>query len=150
MGFAVDIVAQKHVFPSSRKSSTGIIPPIFHTHISFIYQRRYGPRSSDGIATELRAGQSGIESRYGRDFLSVQTGPVAYPASCKMSTESFPGVKCGRGVLLTTHSLLVPRSWKMRAIYPPSGPHRACNGIKFTFTFYQRRYTSLVYDSVAK
>ena len=29
---------------------------------------------------------------------------------------SFPGVKCDRVVLLTTHPLLVPRSWKSRAI----------------------------------
>ena len=37
---------------------------------------------------------------------------------------------CGRGVLLTTHPLLVPRSWKGRAnLYPPSGPHQACDGI---------------------
>jgi len=33
-----------------------------------------------------------------------------------MGTGSFPGVKCGRGVLLTTHPLLVPRSWKSRAL----------------------------------
>ena len=33
-----------------------------------------------------------------------------WPASCKMGTGPFPGVKCGRGVLLTTHLLLVPRS----------------------------------------
>ena len=32
-----------------------------------------------------------------------------------MGTGSFPGVKCGRGVLLTAHPLLVPRSWKSRA-----------------------------------
>jgi len=43
-----------------------------------------------------------------------------YPASCKMGTESFPGVKCGRGVLLTTHPLLVSRSWKSRAIPLPT------------------------------
>jgi len=30
--------------------------------------------------------------------------------SCKMGTGSFPGVKCGRSVLLTTHPLLVPLS----------------------------------------
>jgi hypothetical protein len=58
----------------------------------------------------LRARRSGIESRWGRDFLPVQTGPEAHPASCKMGTGPFPGVKCGRGVLLTTHPLLVPRS----------------------------------------
>ena len=68
-----------------------------------------GPGSSVGIATELRAGQSGIESRWGRDFPPVQTGPEAHPASCTMGTGSFPGVKCGRGVLL-------PRSLKSRAI----------------------------------
>ena len=33
-----------------------------------------------------------------------------------MDTGSFPGVKCGRGVLLTTHPLLVAQSWKSRAI----------------------------------
>ena len=77
-----------------------------------------GPGSSVGIATELRAGRSGFESRWGRDLPPVQTGPGAHPASCKMGTGSFPGVKCGRGVLLTTHPLLVPRS----------GPHRACYG----------------------
>ena len=37
-----------------------------------------------------------------------------------MDTGSLPGVKCGRGVLLTTHPLLVPRSWKSRAIPVPT------------------------------
>jgi hypothetical protein len=40
----------------------------------------------------------------------VQTGPEAHPASCTMGTGSFPGVRCGRGVMLTPHPLLVPRS----------------------------------------
>jgi len=62
-----------------------------------------GPGSSVGIATELRTGQSGIESRWGRDFPPVQTGPGAHPASSKMGTGSLPAVKCDRGVLLTTH-----------------------------------------------
>ena len=31
----------------------------------------------------------------------VQNGPGAHPASCTMGTESFPGVKSGRGVRLT-------------------------------------------------
>ena len=34
-----------------------------------------------------------------------------------MGTVSFPVVKCGRGVLLSTHTLLVQRSWKSRAIH---------------------------------
>jgi len=78
----------------------------------------------------LRAGRSGIESRWGRDFPPVQTGPGAHPASCRMGTGSFPRVKCGRGVLLNIHPLLV--SWSRRVelyLYPPCGSHRACNGI---------------------
>jgi len=43
-----------------------------------------------------------------------------------LGTGSFPGIKCGRGVLLTTHPLLVPRSWKSRAIPLPT--HWVCNG----------------------
>ena len=53
----------------------------------------------------------------------VHTGPVADPASCKMGTGSFPGVKSVRGVTLTPHPLLVPWSRKSRAIplLPPMG-----------------------------
>ena len=69
------------------------------------------------IATELRAGRSGdripVVTRFST---TVQTGPRAHPASCKMGTEFFLGVMCSRGVLLTTHPLLVPRSWKRRAV----------------------------------
>jgi len=67
-----------------------------------------------------RAGRSGIESRWGRDFPPVQTGPRAHPATCKMGTGSFPGVKCSWSVLLNTYPLLVPRSWKSRAIPLPT------------------------------
>ena len=76
--------------------------------------------SSVGIATELRARRSGIECRWEREFPPVQIGPGAHPASCKMGTGSFPGVKCDQGVLLTTHPLLAPRSWKSRAIPLPT------------------------------
>jgi hypothetical protein len=63
------------------------------------------------------------ESRWGRKFLPVQNGPGAHPASCTMGNGSFPGVKCIQGLTLTTHPLLVPRTWKSRAIpLPPSGP----------------------------
>jgi len=85
-----------------------------HTHTHTV------GRVAQSVSDWLRAGRSGIESRWGRDFPPVQTGLVAHPASCKMGTGSFPGVKCGRGVLLTTHPLLVPRSWKSRAIPLPT------------------------------
>ena len=71
------------------------------------------------------------------DFPPVQTGPGAHPASCTMGTGFFPGVKCGRGVVLTTHPLLALRSWKSKAIplypYPPLGHNRACNGVTLSF-----------------
>ena len=53
-----------------------------------------GLGSSVGIATELRAGRSGIESRWGRDFTPVQPPVKWVPGLTR-------GVKCGRGVLLT-------------------------------------------------
>jgi len=40
----------------------------------------------------------------------VQTGSGAQTANCTMGTGSFPGVKSGRGVTLTTHPLLMPWS----------------------------------------
>ena len=57
-----------------------------------------------------------------------------------MGTESFPGVKCGRGVLLTTHHLPVPRSWNSRAIPLPTlwgtpGLLRDHFSFFFNFTF---------------
>jgi len=63
--------------------------------IKYIFKS--GPGSSVGIATELRAGRSGIESLLGRVFLPVQTVPGAHPASCKKGTGSFPGGKVRSG-----------------------------------------------------
>ena len=117
----------------------------------------------------------------------------AHPASCKMGTASFPGVKCGRGVLLTTHTpysaavmeqysytsthpvghtgpvtgslylylyddnstaIPLPTIWATPGLlqdhftftfmmitvqlylYPPSGPHRARNGITLPLLFF--------------
>ena len=80
-----------------------------------------GPGSSVGIATELRAGRSGDRIPVGARFSSpIQTVPGAHPASCTMSTGSFPGVKSGRSVTLTTHPLLVSLSRKIRAISLPT------------------------------
>jgi hypothetical protein len=59
----------------------------------------------------LRAGRSGDRIPVRVRFAApVQTGPVAHPASGTMGIGSFPGVESGRGVTLTTHPLLVPRS----------------------------------------
>jgi len=63
-----------------------------------------GPGSSVGIATELRAGRSGIGSRWGRDFPPVQTGPGAPPSLLYNGYRVFPGGRGGRGVGLTPPS----------------------------------------------
>ena len=51
-----------------------------------------------------------------RFSVPVQTGPGAHPASCTMGTGFFPGVMSSRGMTLTPHTLLMPWSWKGRAI----------------------------------
>jgi len=75
-----------------------------------------GPGRSVGIATDYGLDGPGSNPGGYEIFRLSQTGPGA----CKMGTGSFPGVKCGRGVLLTTHPLLVPRSWKSRVIPLPT------------------------------
>jgi len=117
--FICTLIALDVQFPHMHQS-------LFLKSINFVLLSHslYGLGSSAGIATDYRLDGPGIESRWGRDFLPVQTGPEAHTASCTMGTRSFPGVKCcGQGMLLTTHPLLVPRSWKSRAVpLPPSGP----------------------------
>ena len=60
-----------------------------------------------------------------------------------MGTGSFPGVKSGRGVTLTPHLLLVPWSWKSRAIplLPlwavwPVQSLSACTRVTFTLSLH--------------
>ena len=72
----------------------------------------------------LWAGRYGDRIAVGARFSApVQTVPGAHLASCTTGTGCFPGVKSGRGVTLTPHPRLVPRSWKGRAIplLPPMG-----------------------------
>jgi hypothetical protein len=77
-----------------------------------------GPGSSVGIATELRAGRFGDRNPVGARFSApVQTGTGAHPACCTMGTGPFPGVESGRGVTLTPHPLLVPRSKNRVELY---------------------------------
>jgi len=77
----------------------------------------FGPGSIVSTATGYWLDGSGIESRLGARFSApVQTGPGAHPSFCTMGTGSFPEVKSGRGVTLTPHPLLVPWSWKSRAL----------------------------------
>ena len=101
-----------------------------------------GPGSSVSIATGY--GLNGLRQLNpgggARIYAPVHTGPGAHPASCTMGTWSFRGVKSGRGVTLTPHPLLVPWSWKGRAIpllplwaVRPVQSLSACTGVTFTF-----------------
>jgi len=104
-----------------------------------------GPGSVVSIATGYGLDGPGIESRWGARFSApVQTGPGAHPASCAMGTGSFLEVKSSRGVTLTPHPLLVPWSWKSRAIpllplwaIQPVQSLSACTRVHFTFIWSQ-------------
>ena len=105
-----------------RRTVNKTLNPILDIYFCIMVKYFYafcGPGSSVGIATDYGLDGPGIESRWGRDFPPVQTGSGAHASSSTMGTGSFPGVKCGRGVLLTTHPLLASRSWKSRAIPLP-------------------------------
>ena len=96
-----------------------------------------GPGSSVSIATDYRLDGLGDLIPVGRYFPPVQTGPGAHPAPCTMGIGYFPGLKSDRGVTLTPHPLLVPWSWKSRAIPLPTlwattGPVKG----RLYFTFY--------------
>ena len=111
-----------------------------------------GPGSSVGIATDYGLDGPGIESRW--DDIFRQSRPALEPTQPPVQwvTGSFPGVKCGRSVLLTPHPLLVPPSWKRRAIPLPSlwattGPLTYIYTIQVHIS-YSRVYVSLaVYSS---
>ena len=75
-------------------------------------KEKRGPGSSVGVVTDYELDCSGSNPGGDEIFCTFQTGPGAHTTYCKMGTGSFPWVKCGWGVLLTTHPLLVPRSWK--------------------------------------
>ena len=84
-------------------------------------------------------GRSGDRKPVGGEiFRTCPDRPWGPPSLLYNGTGSFPGVKSGRGVTLTPQSLLVPWSWKSRAIplfpYRPYGLYRASVPVHFTFT----------------
>ena len=107
---------------------------VFH----YVHIETRGPGSSVGIATDYLLDGPGSNSGGDEVFPPFQTAPGAHPASYKMGTGSFPEVKCGLIVLLTTHP--PPRAEVKERVelylYPPFGPHRACNRITLPFYLY--------------
>ena len=80
----------------------------------------WGGCSSVGITTDYCL--DGLGSNAGGDEIFRPSRRALAPTQppVKWVPGLSPGVKCGRGVLLTTHPLLVPRSWKSRAIPLPT------------------------------
>ena len=78
------------------------------------------PGSSVGIATDC--GLDGPGSNPGGDEIFRPSRPALGPTQppVKWVPGLSRGVKCSRSVLLTTHPLLVPQSWKSRAIPLPT------------------------------
>jgi hypothetical protein len=74
------------------------------------------PQSVWSLATVWMTGRSRFDPRHKQRIffsnLCVQTDSEDHPAYCPMDTGGpFPGKERGRGVTLTTHPLLVSRSW---------------------------------------
>jgi hypothetical protein len=62
-----------------------------------------------GIATHYGLDAPGIESRWGEIFRTYPDRRRGPSNLLYNGHRVFPGGKCGRGVMLTTHPLLVPR-----------------------------------------
>ena len=108
-----------------------------------------GPGSSVGIANGYGLDDPGIDSRWGRVFPHLPRpalGPTQPPVQWVPGFSR--GVKSGRGVTLTPHHLLVPWSWKGRAIpllllwtVGPVQSLSACTRVHFTiFIFWMTLY----------
>ena len=107
------------------------------TRAKYHYLPSCGPGSSVGIASDYGPDGPRNESRWGGEiFCPFQIGPGAHAASCTMGTGSFPGVKCGRAVLLTTHPFQYRGLGRVELyLYPPLGLNRACKEVTLPFIY---------------
>jgi hypothetical protein len=71
-----------------------------------------------GIATRYGLEGPGVESRWGEFFCTYPDRLQGLPSLLYNGYRVFPGGKGGRGLMLTTHPLLVPRLRKSEAIPP--------------------------------
>jgi hypothetical protein len=89
----------------------------------------------------LRAGRPEFDPRQGQRIFPLSSvsrpalGPTQPPVQWVPDILS-PGIKSGRGVMLTTHSHLLPRSWMSRSYTssPPSAS-MACSGTALLYFY---------------
>ena len=105
----------------------------------------YGPCSSVGIATGYGLDVPESNPCGGEIFRACPDRLWGPPSFLYNGYRVFPGVKSGRGVTPTPHPLLVPWSWKGRALpllpqwaVQPVQSLSACTRVHFTFTFTYR------------
>jgi hypothetical protein len=107
------------------------------------YDYPCGPGTSVGIATGYGLDGPGFETRWWRDFPHLSR-PALEPSQPPVQwVPDFPwGKKSGRDMSLTPHPLLVPWSWKSRAILLlplwavlPVHSLTACTRVTFTFSY---------------
>ena len=117
---AVGFREKRWIFRCSQRNQMKCLA-FCYSHHAFSYTHtltnKCGPDSSVGIATDN--GLDGPGSNPGGDEIFRPSRPALGPTQLPVKW-SFPRVKCGRGVLLTTHPLLVPQSWKSIAIPLPT------------------------------
>jgi hypothetical protein len=131
--------ANNVVFLFSNYSAPVLIQRIIYA-VALFFKWAGVAQSVQRLATSLRCGDR--IPVWARFSATVQTGHGVHPASCTMGTGSLLGVKSGWGVTLTPHPLLVPWSWKSRAIpllllwaVRPVLSLSACTRVTFIFTY---------------
>ena len=125
---------KSYYFPTQH-SSIGLCDNVLHS------LRSVGRDSSVGITTRYGLNGPGIESRWGRDFPPVQTGPGTHPVSYALGTGSFPGVKRpGRGADHPPPSSTEVKERVQQYLYSLSGPLWPVLGGTLPFCLTQKYY----------
>jgi hypothetical protein len=129
-------------------------PNLFKIHVNIVTFKNMSrvAQSVQWLTTDWTSGvRSPTEAEDFSSNLCVQTGSRAHPASCTVGTGgSFPGVKGGRGVTLTTHPLLVPRLRKSRSCTSchPNAPLWSVTGPLYLFYLLRLRASALIWSAL--